>query len=708
MMKRKSIPALVLTLVWCVTAWAVETAYLGDSSAQDFGAGERDNVYVDRDGQVVLGPARTVLVEGVDYVWCVAVAQDGTVYAGTVPGGKIYRASGGKSEVFFDTGEAGVFSLALLSDGSLIAGTGANGKVFKVSADGQGSLLAALDAQHVFGLAVAAGDKIYAATGGASGRIYRIQGGSSEVFYESPSAHLTAVALAPDGAVYASSGDRGAVYRISPDGKGAVVFSAPQRVVQDIAIGEDGSVFAATASIAEERPGADEEAVKSIISEIQARKQDPGPNPAPAAPPARRTYRVANSVYRIMPDGRVQSIFGLNGGLIMSVLPDGKRILCAAAGQPGIFAVELDERRSARLFESKSDQVLDLAADPKGGFVAAFGMPGQAVHFGSQLARTGVFTSRVLDAKGFVKWGRLRWTGEVPTGTTAGFAVRSGNTPVVDPTWIEWRTLDAVSGGVETGLPTSRFAQYRVNLATAAPDTTPRVREVALAGLPVNLAPVISDIGAGKEPPRGAAAQPPPARDAGESGQKEQPKSSDSPALSGLVNVYWKADDPNADRLKFTLSFRQASMSRFIMLSEDLSESKYAWDTTTVPDGQYFLRVTASDAPSNPAGTEAVSTREAGPFTVDNTPPVLTTPSVTKTDTGYTVELQVSDAASPIAAASYSVDSGKWEPLLPVDGIFDSPNERIVVKVDKPEAAIVVIKVTDRAGNSGAVIAEIK
>jgi hypothetical protein len=70
--------------------------------------------------------------------------------------------------------------------------------------------------------------------------------------------------------------------------------------------------------------------------------------------------------------------------------------------------------------------------------------------------------------------------------------------------------------------------------------------------------------------------------------------------------------------------------------------------------------------------------------------------------------LQAADATSSLAAAYCSVDSGKWEPLLPVDGIFDSSNENITVKIAKANAAIVVIRVLDRAGNSSAIIAEIQ
>jgi WD40 repeat protein len=710
---RRTAVLVAIVLVSSSAAFAVETVFYGDSGRENLSAGEKVDIYVNQLHNLVLAPARTVLLEGVDYVWCVAVAPDGTVYAGTLPGGKIYRAArgdvargnvaGGKSEVFFDTGESGVFSLAILPDGSLIAGTGSQGKVFKITPDGAGSLLATLDADYIFGLAIAPDGKILAATGGKSGRIYRLGGESPELVYQSPSTHLVAVALAPDGSIYAGSGDRGAIYRVTPDGKATVIFSAPQRVISAVAVAPDGSVYASTASISDEK-GGDDEAVKSILGEIQARRQDAGANPAPPAPPAKRVYKVANSVYRIPPSGQVQTVLGLGGGLIMCVLPQGDHVLCGTAGNSGIFYVDPGQRRSAQMFQSKSEEVLSLAADPTGGFVAGLGMPGQVVKFGPDLARTGTFTSRILDGKTFNRWGQFQWTGETPTGTSLAWSVRSGNTPLADATWTDWQALDAASGTAVMNLPPSRFIQYRAQFATAAPDATPFVRDVTLAALAVNLSPTVSEINAGKEGPK-PPAPPAPSGAPGPPGEPQPPKSPEPPALAGTVVVYWKGDDPDGDKLVFTLAWKDSAMPSFITLADDLTEAKYSWDTTTVPDGEYYLKVTGSDRPSNPPGTELTFSRQEGPFTVDNTSPVLSEPAVTKTDAGFTIDLDVADASSQIAGASYSIDGARWEPVLPIDGIFDSRSEKLSIKLDKKDATEVVVRAVDRAGNAGAVIA---
>jgi len=696
-----------LAFLWAASIGrAVETAFLSDSERRDFAAGEKEDVFIDGAGRLMLGPARTVLVEGVDYAWCAAASPAGTVYVGTLPGGKVYRAAAGKSEVFFDTGEAGVFSLALLADGTVIAGTGSKGKVFRISPDGTGELMAQLDADYVFDLAAAPDGKILAATGGSSGRIYRLGGEKPEIVYESPSAHLMALAVAPDGAVYAASGDRGAIYRVAPDGKATVIFSAPQRVVGDVAVGPDGSVYAATAAIAEEKGTAESDMVRSIISEVSARQAEGGPNPAPPAPPAKRAYKVANTLYRIEPGGRVSTLLTIGGGLILTVIAEGDRVLCGTAGNAaGIFTVDPRERRAARIFESKSEEVLSLAPYPAGGFVATFGMPGQAVLFQTDFSRKGEFRGRVIEAKTLSRWGRFSWAGDVPTGTSVAWSVRTGNTPGVDATWTDWQTFEAPGGSALMEQPPSRYIQYRAQLATAAAKSSPSIREVTLAALPMNLPPTVSEISAGKQPPKPPVPPGGPGQqgDAGQQGKGDEP-----PTLSGTSYVYWKADDPNGDKLVFTLSFREDSMPDFIELEDELTDARFNWDTTGVPDGTYYLRVAASDGPSNTAATALESSRTDGPFIVDNTPPVVAKPSVRKSDGGYTVEAVITDAASSIASAAKSVDGGEWEPLLPEDGIFDSKEEKVVVKADAAGASIVMIKAADLAGNSGAALAVLK
>jgi hypothetical protein len=101
----------------------------------------------------------------------------------------------------------------------------------------------------------------------------------------------------------------------------------------------------------------------------------------------------------------------------------------------------------------------------------------------------GTFVSRVFDATQAVDWGGLSWTTETPAGTSAAFFARHGDSPVPDAGWSAFAPV-AQPGGAIGGR--SRYAQYRVDLASTDPNATPAVDDVTVgyALVPPNHAPV--------------------------------------------------------------------------------------------------------------------------------------------------------------------------------------------------------------------------
>lgn len=93
-------------------------------------------------------------------------------------------------------------------------------------------------------------------------------------------------------------------------------------------------------------------------------------------------------------------------------------------------------------------------------------------------APEGAFTSRVHDAGGRVRWSGCDLDADVPANTSVTVDVRGGDTPEPDEAWSEWAAaaVEATDGAALR----SRFAQYRVRLATAHANRTPVVRAVTL------------------------------------------------------------------------------------------------------------------------------------------------------------------------------------------------------------------------------------
>ena len=83
----------------------------------------------------------------------------------------------------------------------------------------------------------------------------------------------------------------------------------------------------------------------------------------------------------------------------------------------------------------------------------------------------------------------------------------------------------------------------------------------------------------------------------------------------------WQARDPNGDALAYQVDLRQVGNKRWIRIGKDVRKNSYTFDSNTVPDGRYEVRVTASDSPDNPPAIALSKARISEPFTVDNTPP---------------------------------------------------------------------------------------
>ena len=67
--------------------------------------------------------------------------------------------------------------------------------------------------------------------------------------------------------------------------------------------------------------------------------------------------------------------------------------------------------------------------------------------------------------------------------------------------------------------------------------------------------------------------------------------------------ITWEASDPNDDELMYSLYFRNGSKSEWILLKDKLKEATFDWDTRSVADGRYEVKVVASDELAKAVGT---------------------------------------------------------------------------------------------------------
>src|SRR5262249_7522292 len=104
----------------------------------------------------------------------------------------------------------------------------------------------------------------------------------------------------------------------------------------------------------------------------------------------------------------------------------------------------------------------------------------------------------------------------------------------------------------------------------------------------------------------------------------------------GLQTIVWKADDENDDELAYDVMCRREGETAWKTLRKGMTESILVWDTNTVANGTYFVKIVASDAPSNPLAAALAGELESPAFEIDNTPPDIIIKSV-RLDRGRTI-----------------------------------------------------------------------
>ena len=408
-----------------------------------------------------------------------------------------------------------------------------------------------------------------------------------------------------------------------------------------------------------------------------------------------RESKEGNAIYRIDPEGFVTEVFR-ESVMILNLIndPSGTEQLLVATGNEGqIFRVDPASEETIILADLEPEQVPAIVADAEGRVLLGTANPATLVAMASGYAREGTYTSPVLDAQQISLWGKFNITGTTPDGTSVTVEARSGN--VEDPdqaAWSNWSTPQVLAHDpnhqptaprqTELDCPPARFLQYRLNFAGQGLSTAV-VDWVAMKYVVPNLKPVVTSITA-------EYAQ-----------ESTRSIDHDETQHTSVLKIKWQASDPNSDRLRYTLEYQPAQSQRWLSIAQDLDDDDYEWDTRHVPDGRYFVRVTARDSPDNASDMIKSAIRRSEPILIDNSPPDLGPLGHRVEEGAIWIASEVRDKLSPIRSVQYSLDSQDWKPVLPDDLIYDSTRETFTIKIEPPENGphIVTVRATDTGGN---------
>jgi hypothetical protein len=719
--------SITAVFVAAVLQAATPTFWLVATQA-DFLRGEAENLSIDSDGRLTLGPATELVAETTaPFLWTLVPAPDGGYWAGSGNEGKVYRADrAGKVTVFFDAPELEVHAIAAAPNGGLFVGTSPDGKVYRIAADGSSQILFDPEDKYIWSLAVDRDGAVFVATGD-KGVIYRVTpDGKGDAFYRTRTAHVLTLAIDPSGRLLAATESPGRVFRFEKNAKAFVLLDSPFREIRALRLAPDGTVYAAAVSA---RPGTPERPadrpsepsrpapVPTVSTEITSialiEGGAAGDEPAPSRAETRRAARGA--IYRILPDGLWDVVWESadDAPYDVSVEPGGA-LLVATGGSGKLFQLSGDPAKPALVARAEAQQITWLVRDAEGRHVFATSNPGKIFRLSRSRARTGTYESNVRDATTVASWGAIRWRA-APNGGRVEISTRSGNTATPDDTWSAWSPTYKNANGDQIVSPKARYLQWRAVLTAGDGDRAPVLTSVGAAYLPRNLRPEVVSITvhqagvvfqrpfssgdpeiAGYDERSDARGQ---TAGAAPSGPAPAPSLGRRLYQKGLQTFVWKAEDGNDDRLQYDVLYRLEGDTSWKPIKRELTDPIVVWDTTSVPDGRYVIKVAATDAPSNSPGTALVGERESGSFEVDNTAPRIVLSRSGADGPAGTLFFSIEDDHSAVQRVEYSVDGARWRTIYPKDGIPDSRVETFELSLEEAAGRTIIIRASDVMNN---------
>jgi len=674
------------------------------------------------------------------------VVRGGDILAGV--GGDdagAYRvdSKGKVSKLWSDKEVKYVWAIKPIRDNKFYAATGPKGRIYLVDAKGKGDLVYETGAlaKNILSIALA-GDTLYAGTD-AQGLVIAIdtRNKSSRVMLDAPETEISAVIPAPDGGLFVATAD---VAKASADGKTApstgaksgkpttppakptTKTKAPAPKPAEVKKPAEAKKPAEKPKKAPAKPGSKtktpdkpkpEEKTKDGKPKAAAPKATPTTRPAGAAAPkpAASTAKTAptrkliirrpsssssskstsstsrtssapasakgNAVYHIQANGLVRTLFRKPVTILAMQLRD-KELVLATGNGGAVYSVSTDGTSTQQLIDTEARQITAIAFSVRN-IVFATANKGSVGVISSDPASKGSFTSVALDAKQIVQWGTMRLAATAENGARITVATRSGNLAKPDDkTWSSWSKEQTVNGGfIPIMSPSARFLQYRLTLTPGKKNAAPLVSRIAMIFQMANLPPVVSAV-------------------MFKSSGKPQEPSPIGPQRYRLIGI--KAADPNGDKLIYALDYRRIGQDTWVKITDKHAKPLYVWDTLSVGDGEYELRVTAKDSPTNVTTAALSGSRITERILVDNTPPMIKGLTAKADGTTATVRATVTDAASRILSIAYTIDSNDtWKTTLSSDGICDSSEERLAIQIEDLSAGQhrIAVRIMDRYGN---------
>jgi len=712
-MKRALVPFFVMSILFAQALHGVVPHKWEIRNKDDFLRGKLSGISVSYDGVLSLSPKEEPVEAPVEeFYLSLLLTPQGEIFLGTGHAGKIYKiGKSGKVELYFQVPEMDVLCLARDRKGNLYAGTSPNGKIYKITEKGQGGPFFNPREKYIWDLFFIERGVLLAAVG-ESGGIYQINmEGEGIQILKTEENHVLCVEKDLNEDIIAGTGGSGRVYRVSRGKKPSILFESPYEEIRSVALDREGNIYAAAGGrIVSPRE------VREFPVAVQA-ESDVSITVTPAPVQAKEILSLSQmqpgALFKINFKGIAKRVWQSSDELIYSLSWDEteKKLLFGTGDKGRVYSLDRDEKISL-LIQKNSAQAYSLVPFGPKIYMLSNNPPGLSVIHPEQILE-GEYLSQVIDTQTVSSWGRMDWESEVPSGCNLQFQTRSGNSSRPGATWSDWSPPYQKTEGEQILSPKARYLQFKVMFKARSGKASPLLRRISLFYLQTNLAPEITKLT--MLPPNVVYLKPPIQAEVvwgADTDISERTKNAAREIAlivpkkierKGFQTVVWEAEDENGDNLVYSLHIRKEGEEEWRILREKWTDTIYAFDTLTYPDGVYFLKVVALDTPSNPPGMEQKTEKVSRPLVIDNSLPTIKGFRVDRDRNKLTVSFAAEDSMSSIREVKYLIRPGEWISIFPRDGICDSRQESFRVSITLPAVFdnMITVKVQDSHGNIG-------
>lgn len=712
-MKRALVPFFVMSILFAQALHGVVPHKWEIRNKDDFLRGKLSGISVSYDGVLSLSPKEEPVEAPVEeFYLSLLLTPQGEIFLGTGHAGKIYKiGKSGKVELYFQVPEMDVLCLARDRKGNLYAGTSPNGKIYKITEKGQGGPFFNPREKYIWDLFFIERGVLLAAVG-ESGGIYQINmEGEGIQILKTEENHVLCVEKDLNEDIIAGTGGSGRVYRVSRGKKPSILFESPYEEVRSVALDREGNIYAAAGGrIVSPREMREFPVAAQAESDVSITVT---PAPVQAKEILSLSQMQPGALFKINFKGIAKRVWQSSDELIYSLSWDEteKKLLFGTGDKGRVYSLDRSEKISL-LIQKNSAQAYSLVPFGPKIYMLSNNPPGLSVIHPEQILE-GEYLSQVIDTQTVSSWGRMDWESEVPSGCNLQFQTRSGNSSRPGATWSDWSPPYQKTEGEQILSPKARYLQFKVMFKARSGKASPLLRRISLFYLQTNLTPEITRLT--MLPPNVVYLKPLIQAEVVWGADTDISERTKNAAIEralivpkkierkGFQTVVWEAEDENGDNLVYSLHIRKEGEEEWRILREKWTDTIYAFDTLTYPDGVYFLKVVALDTPSNPPGMEQKTEKVSRPLVIDNSLPTIKGFRVDRDRNKLTVSFAAEDSMSSIREVKYLIRPGEWISIFPRDGICDSRQESFRVSITLPAVFdnMITVKVQDSHGNIG-------